>query len=336
MQRPIVTVVIPVKEINDYIRDEGLPALQNQIYQNIEVIVLPDIINSHDIKLKSQYPWLKIITTGVVPPRKKRSIGAENSIGEIIAFIDDDAYPDTNWLSIAVTHITEKDIACACGPAVISENPTFWEKVFDAILRNPIGSGIYMYRFKKMSPRYVDDFPFVNFIAKKDVLALIDDHDSEYWPGDDTKVCQKLVYELKQKIYYHPDILVHHHRRNNLRGFIKQHMAYGYHRGYFWGQGDKNSQKLQYLLPPTFLIYLLAIIAISPLYLKPNNALLVLLLIPFILYKLLLGYLLVDALIATKNIRIAILAPVVTFITHIAYGFAFINGVSRSLLKHGK
>ena len=71
------SVIIPVKEINDYIRNEGLPALQNQTYPNIEIIVLPDVLNTDDSKLESQYKWLKIITTGAVPPGKKRAIGAK-------------------------------------------------------------------------------------------------------------------------------------------------------------------------------------------------------------------------------------------------------------------
>lgn len=327
MNLPFVSVIIPVKKINDYIRNENLPAQAKQLYKNFEVILLPDENSSEDQNLIRIHNFLRIIPTGSVPPGRKRAIGAENAKGEIIAFIDDDAYPHENWITKAVKIIQEKNVACSCGPAVLPEKTNLWEKVFDGIFRNPVGSGIYMFRFTPEKERYVDDFPFVNFIAKKDILNKIGDKDSEFWPGDDTKVCQKIVYDLNEKIYYHPEILVHHHRRDNLKGFIKQHMGYGFYRGLFFGQKDKNSLKIQYVLPPLFLIYLLTmyIFTIVEYFYRPlffYNFLL----IPLILYFVLLGYMFFDVFSKTKKPRIAILVPIVTFITHAAYGFAFMKG----------
>jgi len=334
-----VSVIIPVKKINDYIINEDLPALQNQTYNNFEVIILPDELDQSENNLLKQYKWLKIVPTGSVPPGKKRAIGTENADGSVIAFIDDDAYPDKDWIKNALTTMEKLDVSCVCGPALLPLKPTFWEKVFDAILKNPIGSGVYMYRFKKMKERYVDDFPFVNFIVKKELLALIGDKDSEYWPGDDTKVCQKLVYELNQKIHYNPEIFVYHHKRNTLREFIKQHMSYGYYRGYFFGQKDQNSQKLQYILPPIFLLYIIFLLITTPLYvLYGFNSIYILgiIYIPLLLYKILLLYLLVDSVITTKDLAIGTLAPVVTFITHISYGFAFLKGIFNSIKNNAK
>ena len=39
---PKVSVIIPVKKINDYLRQETVPAILKQIYSNFEIIVLPD------------------------------------------------------------------------------------------------------------------------------------------------------------------------------------------------------------------------------------------------------------------------------------------------------
>ncbi len=45
---------------------------------------------------------ITIIPTGPVGPPLKRDIGAKKAKGEIIAFIDDDAYPRKDWLINAV------------------------------------------------------------------------------------------------------------------------------------------------------------------------------------------------------------------------------------------
>lgn len=332
----LVSVIIPVKEINKYIIDENLPALKEQTYARVEIIILPDVTNQSDKSLLQKYPNLKIVKTGPVPPGKKRSIGTANSSGDIIAFIDDDAYPDKDWITNAVKIIDHQKVNCVCGPAILPLKSTFWEKIFNTILQNPIGSGIYMYRFKKMPARYVDDYPFVNFISKKDILKAVGDKDSTYWPGDDSKVCKRLVYELDQKIYYHPDILVYHHKRDDLNGFVKQHMNYGFNRGYFVVQGDKNSHKIQYLLPPIFLTYLIVLMTISPLYLLQINYLLIIMLIPLIMYKMGLIFLFFNSLSVTKDLKISFIAPIITFITHMAYGFAFIIGMSKCIINHGK
>ena len=40
--KTIVSIIIPVREMNDYIRNENLPAFEDQTYKNFEFIIVDD------------------------------------------------------------------------------------------------------------------------------------------------------------------------------------------------------------------------------------------------------------------------------------------------------
>ena len=82
---------------------ENIPEFENQTYKKFEVIVLPNEHAQYDLTLLKKYKWLKIIPTGkITKPAEKRNIGVKEAKGNIIAFIDDDAYPGNDWLEQAV------------------------------------------------------------------------------------------------------------------------------------------------------------------------------------------------------------------------------------------
>lgn len=319
---PLVSIIIPVKEISDYLRNENLPAFLAQTYTNFEVLVLPNKPTEEDERLLKQYPWLKIIPTyKVTRPAEKRDIGAKNAKGSILAFIDDDAYPASNWLEKAMRYFNSQKTEVICGPGIIPPKSNVWEKTFDEILKSPTGSGGYQYRFAKGSPRFVDDYPSMNFLIQKNIFEKLGGFNSEYWPGEDSKLCEDLIYKFKGRIYYNPDIVVYHHRRNTLKGYLKQHANYGFHRGAFFAHGDKNSRRLSYLIPSFFVLYLA--ILLPALSLSTNY---VLLTTPLALYLLLCLFLIAQSFIKTKNILLSFLTVPVLFLTHVVYGTMFIKG----------
>ena len=102
-RNPIVSVIIPVRSLSYYLLFENLPEMDKQTFKNFEVIVLPNEHTTYDLTLMKQYSWLRVIPTGsVTRPAQKRDIGVKNARGKIIAFIDDDAYADPNWLTNAM------------------------------------------------------------------------------------------------------------------------------------------------------------------------------------------------------------------------------------------
>ncbi|OGK29498.1 hypothetical protein A3B02_02660 [Candidatus Roizmanbacteria bacterium RIFCSPLOWO2_01_FULL_42_14] len=330
MNKTRVSVIIPVLEINDYILDENLPAHARLTFKDFEVIVLPNTLPHNHAKIVQKYPWLRIIPTGsITRPALKRDIGAEAAKGDILAFIDDDAYPARSWLSQAMTLFEKENIMAVCGPGVLPSYTNIWEKVFDEIFKSWVGSGGFAYRFTKAPARYVDDYPSMNFLVRKDIFKKLGGFNNDFWPGEDSKLCEDIVYTLGGKILYSPLVLVHHHRRSDIPGYLRQHARYGFHRGAFFSHGDKNSRHVAYLVPAFFVIYLAGLILSFSFF----SSMWPVVLSPLLLYIFLLFNLGSHAYSHTKSLKIAHLSAIVLFLTHMVYGIQFIKGFFVGLLR---
>lgn len=335
---PLISIIIPVIEHTYYLIFENLPAMDTQTFKSFEVILLPCEHGQYDLTLLKQYKWLRIIPTGkdITRPALKRDIGAKAAKGKILAFIDDDAYPAPAWLEQAAKFFKNKRLTAVCGPGILPEKTNIWEKIFDSVLKTWIGAGGYRYRFVPGKKRYVTDFPSMNFFIKKDVFLKLGGFNSDYWPGEDSKLCNDIIEKEKGKIVYSPQVVVHHHRRNNLKGYLKQHGNYGFHRGAFFAHGDKNSRDVAYLIPTFFVIYIIALILyliLALIFHLLTSWLTLLVIFPFLIYCLFIMYLLLKSFVDTKNILIGLGAPVTLVLTHIIYGTQFIKGFNRGLDK---
>ena len=329
MKSPFISVIIPVKEHSYYLLYEGLPSFDAQTYKHFEVLVMVNEHAQYDLTLLKQYRWLRIIPTGTITrPAQKRDIGAQKAKGDYLAFIDDDAYPHKGWLALAAAIIKKGNYASVCGPGVLAPHSSFWENVFDSILTSAVGSGQYTYRFIPQKERFVDDYPSMNFFVSKKLFEAVGGFNNDYWPGEDSKLCNDIVYTQKENIYYSPRVVVYHHRRNNVLHYLRQHGSYGYHRGAFAAVGDRNSLRISYAIPSLFLVYCVALpflIVISSIWI-----------IPLLLYSALASILVLQTYIAKKDFAVAITTPMVLFLTHMAYAGAYLKGLVVGFTKKGK
>ncbi len=340
MKQSFVSVIIPLLKLSDTLIEESLPAFDQQTLKHFEVIMLPNESSSIDKELLRKYKFLRIIPTkNITRPALKRDIGAENAKGDILAFIDDDAYPQNGWLKNAVHIFNKKNVAAVCGPGIIPKNAPLWEKIFDEVLKTKMGSGGFAYRFVKQPARYVDDYPSMNFLIKKSVFNTLGGFNNDFWPGEDSKLCEDIVYKLGEKIYYDPTVTIYHHRRNDLKGYLRQHGNYGFHRGAFFAHGDKNSRRITYLIPTFFLLYIFFLTSLGLFILLRGSALTLYIYIctsPAILYALLLLLQVRSAFKNTKSLKISILSAIVLFLTHVIYGVEFVKGFYTGLTKNEK
>jgi len=326
MKKLLVSVIIPVKQMNDYLRRETLPAILQQTYRHFEVIILPDKITKENFAKTKMVPsWPK---TG---PADKRDLGAKKAKGEILAFLDDDSYPDKNWLQKAVSIFKERnEIVGVCGPNLTPPDDSLRQKASGYVWSTWLGSGgAGNYRCAVSPRREVDDYPTVNFLVKKKDFWAVGGFDSHFWPGEDTKLCLDLTKKLGKKIIYDPQVLVYHHRREVFRTHLKQISRYAIHRGHFARIFPETSFRIGYFLPTLFVLGLVtgALLAfLSPL-LK-------------MIYLFVLGIYAL-ALLATgfqtylkeKDLKLALLVIPSIFLTHLAYGALFIKGFFSKGLK---
>src|SRR3990167_1452760 len=126
--KPKISIIIPTRDMNDYIR-EAIPHHLNQSYQNFEIIIVSENIDSE------RFPKTRFVKVGKVPPAEKRNVGVREAKGEIIAFIDDDAYPEKDWLKNALTEFEDENIVAVGGPSFVPHRATFFQRVSNEVYR---------------------------------------------------------------------------------------------------------------------------------------------------------------------------------------------------------
>lgn len=295
MKNIFFSVIIPVRSENDYLR-ETVRHLQNQSYKNFEVLIITDKISHNP------------------DPSFKRNLGAKMAHGQYLCFLDDDSFPKKNWLqNIYRQTQIHSTVAAFCGPCLTPPKDNKFQQASGLFWESFIGSGgAGQYRNMPQSARFVDDYPSVNLIVKKENFQKIGGFNSKYWPGEDTILCLDLIND-HQKIFYHPSIVVFHHRRSVLVPHLKQISRYALHRGLFARKFPKNSLKPGYFMPSLFLLYLLTI---------PFHHLYW----PLFLYVLLLTLSFIDFILQDKNIIVSTLATITVPVTHLYYALLFLVG----------
>lgn len=252
------SIIIPVKSINDYVR-ENIAFIQKRLESDWEVLISP---NEHE-----PCEWndvrIRIIPSGRVGPSEKRDYCAGLASGKVLVFLDDDSYPSTNYFDLAKNFFTNSDVIAIGGPGVTPAQDTFWEKVSGAFFLSRYSGGAPERYLSIGKTKLVDDWPSVNLMVKRDVFLDVGGFDSKFWPGEDTLFCLKLKDQVGKLILYVPELIVFHHRRASFIKHLNQIGAYGLHRGYFAKVYPDTSRRLKYFLPSLFflgnLFFLLAL-----------------------------------------------------------------------------
>lgn len=296
------SVIIPIRKENAYLK-ETLKYLHKQTFTDFEILVLTDKISKNP------------------DPSFKRNLGGKIARGQYLCFLDDDSYPDKNWLkNINIQTVKNPEYAAFCGPCLTPPSDNIYQQASGLFWSSFLGSGgAGQYRNQVQKSRFVDDYPTVNFIIRKDIFKKIGGFNSKYWPGEDTILCLDLINQ-HQKIYYHPSIKVFHHRRKIIIPHLQQIRRYALHRGLFARKFPKNSLKIGYLMPSLFLIYLLTLPFIQFYW-------------PLFLYIFLLFLTFFHFLFSNVSFPISILTIFTIPVTHLYYGLLFIIGFFKKDLK---
>lgn len=195
---PLVSIIIPCREVNDDVTKcfRECCLLRN----NTEIILVTD-------KECPGYPALK------------RNWAMARAKGKIYAFIDSDAYPSAHWLDHALRYLNSFD--AVCGPGILPHDAPVSEVAADMVFRwLP-----YSYRVIPGKPGVIAEYPTFNLIVRKEAATPFDN----YLTGEDSLFCRR----IRGGIFYHPEIMVYHHRRHLFKPLWKQVATYGKHRGNF-------------------------------------------------------------------------------------------------------
>lgn len=327
MKKPKASVIIPVRTITPYVK-ETVDYLLKQTEKDFEIIIITD--------KKEELKGVKVVASGQPTPSFKRNLGAREAKGEILAFLDDDSYPDKDWLKNALRIFNDRLLitdrrppVAVCGPTLTPPHDSIFQKASGCVWSSFLGSGgAGVYRNRVGKRREVDDFPSVNLLVRKEDFEKVSGFDINHWPGEDTKLCLDLT-SLGKKIIYDPEVLVYHHRRAVIVPHLKQISRYALRRGYFAKIFPKTSFRIGYLLP-SFLAYGL-VLGLAAILLLPFLASVYLLCL--VMYIAALAVTGLEVQIKEKDLRITVLAVISIFLTHLTYGLLFPVGFFKKELK---
>ena len=310
------SIIIPVKAVNDYVR-ETVTHIQRFRREDWELIILPN----EDEPDQWNDPRIRLAASGRVGPARKRDMGAEAATGHILVFLDDDSYPEPDLLDVADRYFTDNNVVALGGPAITPPEDSFWQRVSGAVFLSRFSGGAPERYVPVGQVRPVDDWPSVNLMVRKDAFLGIGGFDSPYWPGEDTKLCLDLIQKTKKEILYIPEMKVWHHRRAGFFAHLKQIGAYGLHRGYFAKKYPETSRRLLYMVPTAFSLFVM----LTPFAFYVNGWVSYLFAVGWVFYFIALLKAFADICRFEKK-GVGYAALYYTFCTHIWYGIRFLQG----------
>jgi GT2 family glycosyltransferase len=214
---PRVSVVVCSYNGARTIRDclDGLVQLE---YPDFEVIVVDDGSTDETAQIAREYGF-RVISTPNRGLSSARNTGLAAATGELVAYIDDDAWPDPHWLTyVADTFLRTEHVAVG-GPNL----PPPGDGPIAACVANAPGGPNHVL----LGDREAEHIPGCNMVFRKTALRAIGGFDPRFRvAGDDVDVCWRLQAR-GGSIGFHPAAVVWHHRRNSLRAYWRQQQGYG-------------------------------------------------------------------------------------------------------------
>lgn len=214
---PRISVVVCSYNGARTIRDcfEGLLRLE---YPNFEVIVVDDGSTDATAAITRQYGF-RLISTENRGLSSARNTGMQAAMGEIVAYIDDDAYPDPHWLTYLAATFMATDYVGVGGPNLA---PPGDGRIADCVANAP-GGPVHVL----LSDQEAEHIPGCNMAFRKTALQAIGGFDPQFrTAGDDVDVCWRLQQQ-GWTLGFSPAALVWHHRRNSIRTYWRQQQGYG-------------------------------------------------------------------------------------------------------------
>jgi O-antigen biosynthesis protein len=148
-----------------------------------------------------------------------RNAGIARATGEVVAFLDDDAYPDPDWLHHLAAGLRTSGHAGIGGPNIPPDDDGL---VADCVAVAP-GGPIHVL----VSDREAEHLPGCNMAFRKRALEEVGGFDERFLvAGDDVDVCWRLQ-RAGHTLGFSAGAVVIHRRRDSVRRYLRQQYGYG-------------------------------------------------------------------------------------------------------------
>ena len=208
---PLVSVVVCTYNRAFYLR-RCIQSLVEQSYSNMEIIIVngPSTDNTEDVLC--QYPEIKVINQKKLNGLSAaRNLGIKESRGEIIAFIDDDAVADKDWIRYLLDGY-ENDLIGGVGGPVFDITGNWYQFRNGYISKSGIPTFINNFNQDYNNPNghLFNYIMGTNSSFRKASLFNINlfDEQIKYYL-DETDVCVRLIKNGSKIRHYDPPIVFH-------------------------------------------------------------------------------------------------------------------------------
>ncbi len=214
---PRVSVVVCTYNGAKTIR-ECLAGLMRLDYPDFQVIVVNDGSTDGTADIVRQFDVTQIDTpnNGL---SHARNLGMRAADGEIVAYIDDDAWPDPDWLKHLACLFESSDYVGIGGPNLA---PPGDGPIAECVAHAPGGPNHVL-----LTDFVAEHIPGCNMAFRRSALEAIDGFDTQFRiAGDDVDLCWRLQ-DAGGTLGFAPGAMVWHHRRGSVRAYLKQQRNYG-------------------------------------------------------------------------------------------------------------
>ncbi|HXA42102.1 MAG TPA: glycosyltransferase [Candidatus Solibacter sp.] len=199
--------------------DECLDQVSRLDYPGLEVIVVDDGSTDATAAIAGGYERVRLVKIAHGGLSVARNEGVAAARGDLVAFLDSDAFPPPEWPYFLALGLDRADVFGVGGPNLPPPGDSL---VAHAVSRAP-GGPVHVL----LTDDRAEHLPGCNMAFWRDTLLEVGGFDPAYTAaGDDVDLCWRVI-DRGGDIAFHPGAMVWHHRRAERRGYLRQQHGYG-------------------------------------------------------------------------------------------------------------
>jgi GT2 family glycosyltransferase len=221
---PRVSVVIASDRVRGSLADCLRSLAAQEEPPDFEVLVASTIEPAAPASPPFPFVWVAVEERN---PALRRNRAARQARGEYLAFLDDDAQAEPDWLAAGARALEQCSIAG--GPDLLTSGAPYAERLSDLLLATRgIGSGIPAHeRHPRGGPvRSAHDVALCNLFARRDAFEALGGFDETLgYISEDTDFVRRAL-EAGMRVELDPSVRVRHRRRRFPVEYLKQRWRY--------------------------------------------------------------------------------------------------------------
>jgi len=197
-----------------------LSSIRKSTYSNIETIIVDNGSRDGSLdevtKCFGDDPKIRLVRCSTnVGPARARNLGVQEAKGHLVAFLDNDAIPDTRWLVEVVKVFTSDSTVGACQSKLLTmKDPTRFDCAGDYL--TPFGFLLQRVEYGIVDKGQFDTIEEIfsaksaSIIVRRDVLHEVEGFDADYFMFvEETDLCWR-IWLRGFKVLYVPNSIVYH------------------------------------------------------------------------------------------------------------------------------